>query len=761
MVLQSAPSNSYPAEHYEGNLMNFFLADRSLHSRLRKFGLKNAQKLARSHALLFLAAACLFAAGCSGGTGSSPAAVTVAVSPATASVRAGDSQQFSASVTGSTSTGVTWSVNGVAGGNPTLGTIDATGRFTAPATLPQPNSVSVQAASQANPGVQGTSAVTLMNPIPVVTAINPTTIGLGQFTLVVTGSKFVNGATVLFGGAALATTFVSATELAASGSASAAQVGSVTVTVQNPNPGLIVSPSSRVATVTSGQVATPAAAVRFLEQSTFGPTSVGLNQLEQTGFTPFLIDQFNAPMSTYPDPASTVNTLTPTQQIFFTNALTGFDQLRQRVALALSEIWVTSGNTIPPQGMAPYMRLLTQDAFANYRTVMFDVTLSPAMGRYLDMVNNDKPNVAANTHANENYARELMQLFTLGLNQLNEDGTLRLDGSGHPIPTYTQNDVQSFARVFTGWTYPTAPNATLVKHNPAYWLGPMEAFESNHDALSKTLLAVNGAPVVLPAGQSSTVDLNAALDNIFNQTNIAPFVCEQLIQHLVTSNPSPAYIQRAATVFDSGRFTGSGATFGSGQRGDLQAVIAAILLDPEARRGDDPTTANATDGHLREPILYIASILRAFGATSDGAFPVSSSSNMIEQPLFAPSVFNFFPPDYVIPGTNLLGPEFALQTTATVFVRANFVNSFVYGPLAAGTTVSFASYASLAANPDASGQLLDSLNTLLLHGAMSSSARASILAAVNAIPAGANQNLQRAQAAIYLILTSSQYQVQH
>jgi hypothetical protein len=238
--------------------------------------------------------ACLFAAGCSGGSGSSAASVTVAVSPATANTRAGDSQQFSASVTGSTGTGVTWSVNGVAGGNPTFGTIDATGHFTAPATLPQPNSVSVQAASQSNPGVQGTSAVTLMNPIPVVTAINPTTIGLGQFILVVTGSKFVNGATVLFGGAALATTFVSATELAASGSASAAQVGSVTVTVQNPNPGLIVSASSRVATVTSGQVATPTAAVRFLEQSTFGPTSVGLNQLGQTGFTPFLIDQFNA-----------------------------------------------------------------------------------------------------------------------------------------------------------------------------------------------------------------------------------------------------------------------------------------------------------------------------------------------------------------------------------------------------------------------------------------------------------------------------------
>ena len=209
------------------------------------------------------------------------------------------------------------------------------------------------------------------------------------------------------------------------------------------------------------------------------------------------------------------------------------------------------------------------------------------------MVNNDKPSTNPVTHANENYARELMQLFTLGLNQLNEDGSLQLDGSGNPIPTYSQNDVQSFARVFTGWTYPTAPGATLVKHNPAYWLGAMQPFESNHDTGSKTLLPVNGTPTVLPAGQSSTVDLNAALDNIFAQPSLSPFVCKQLIQHLVTSNPSPAYIKRVATVFDSGTFTGSGATFGSGQRGDMQAVIAAILLDPEARRGDDPTTANA------------------------------------------------------------------------------------------------------------------------------------------------------------------------
>jgi hypothetical protein len=357
-----------------------------------------------------------------------------------------------------------------------------------------------------------------------------------------------------------------------------------------------------------------------------------------------------------------------------------------------------------------------------------------------------------------------MQLFTLGLDQLNEDGTLKLDASNNPIPTYDQNTVEALARAFTGWTYPTQPGSTLVKHNPAYWLGPMESLDSNHDTALKTLLPVNGTATTLPAGQGAVADLNGALDNIFAQSSMAPFVSKQLIQHLVTSNPSAAYVNRVATAFDAGSFSGYGATFGSGQRGDLQAVIAAILLDSEARRGDDPTTANAGDGHLREPILYIAGTLRAFGAVSDGAAPVNNfltAGSMNQPPLDAPSVFNFFPPDYNIPDTSLLGPEFALDTTATTLVRANFVNSFVYGSIGTGTTVDFTPYAALAANPDATGQLLDSLNSLLLHGSLSSAARASILTAVNAVPAGSTQNLLRAQTGIYLILSSSQYQVEH
>jgi uncharacterized protein (DUF1800 family) len=691
------------------------------------------------------------AAGCTseGFSGSGPAKITVMVTPSTPSVRAGSSQQFTASITGSSNTSVSWTVNGVAGGNSTLGTIDATGMFQAPATLPSPNSVSVQATSVADATAQATTTVTLLNPVPALSGISPASIPVGSFSITVTGSDFVQGAQVMFGTAALTTTFGSATQLTATGTATASEVGSVMVTVQNPDPGSVVSTTSEAAMVTATQTETASAAVRFLEQSTFGPTPQLITQVEASGFSAFLKSQFAASGSTYPDPASTVTSITPTQQVFFTNALNNSDQLRQRVAFALSQIWVTSNFTVPPQGMAPYMRLLLQDAFGNYRTLMNDVSLSPAMGLYLNMVDNDKPGSSA-AHANENYARESMQLFTLGLNLLNDDGTPQLDSSGNPIPTYTQAQVQAFARAYTGWTYPTQSGQTLQKHNPQYFIGPMVPYESNHDEQTKAILL----GTTLPAGQTAEQDLAGALDNVFSHPNVGPFVSQQLIQHLVTSNPSPAYVKRVADVFASGSFNG----FGSGQRGDMQAVIAAILLDPEARANDDPTQTVTTEGHLREPILYITNLLSAFGATSDGAAPVNYATSMSEAPLRSPSVFNFFPPNYQIPGASLLGPEFDLQTTATALVRINFINSLVYSSIGTGTTVSFATYTTLASNP---GQLVDALNALLLHGTMSSSTRSAILTAVNAVPTGTNQNLQRAQAAIYLIASSSQYQVEY
>ncbi len=261
------------------------------------------------------------------------------------------------------------------------------------------------------------------------------------------------------------------------------------------------------------------------------------------------------------------------------------------------------------------------------------------MGEYLSMANNDKADTTRGTQANENYARELMQLFTIGTFLLNQDGSLQLDVNHQPVPTYTQSTIANFARVYTGWTYPTQPGAKLQKHNPAYYTGPMESFESNHDTGSKTLL--NG--VVLPAGQTAEEDLGAALVNIFTHPNVAPFVSKNLIQHLVTSNPSPAYVSRIAAVFDDN---------GSGVRGDLRAVVRAILMDPEARAGDSGPSLNPPDtsGHLREPVFFTASMLRGLGALVNDTNGLAGQAAKLGQTIFTPaSVFNYYAPGYRIP----------------------------------------------------------------------------------------------------------------
>jgi uncharacterized protein (DUF1800 family) len=677
-----------------------------------------------------------------------PDSQTLTLSPSLASVRVGSAQPFTPSVAGKT---WTWSVNGVAGGNATLGTIDANGNYSAPGVLPAPNSITIAAAETAKPSETASSSVTLLNPIPVVTGISPPQVDVGAFTLTITGSDFVSGATVTFGGTTLTTAFISSTQLTASGTATPAQVGAVSVDVVNPDPGAIGSNDMSAEVVGTISVAANVAD-RLLQQTTFGPTTALITQVQYSGLQGFLTAQYALPITKYPLPASGESGLGAVQQRFFVQNLTAQDQLRQRVAFALSQIFVIGGAKVTdPTGYTNYLQLLENDSFTNYRQIMQDVTLSPAMGDWLDMVNNGKPNVSRGDHANENYAREFMQLFTIGTSQLNPDGSYQLDSGGNQIPTYTQNTVEAFAVAYTGWTYPLTPGATQQTYNPAYWTGPMVAVDSNHDTTAKQLLVYPGVSGggLLPAGQSAAQDLQGAMDNVFNHPNVGPFVANELIQHLVTSNPSPAYIQRVASVFNNN---------GSSVRGDMKAVITAILLDPEARRGDDPATAVGTDGHLQEPILYMTGLLRAFGATSDGSSLAYQGNDMGQQALFSPSVFNFYSPSYVIPGTTMYGPEFQILTTATSLNRVNWTNDFVFGSIGTGTTVDFSSYATQASNPTA---LLGSLNTLMLHGSMSSDMQSSILTAMQTVPTGSKQGLQEAQAAIYLIGTSSQYQVQH
>ena len=313
----------------------------------------------------------------------------------------------------------------------------------------------------------------------------------------------------------------------------------------------------------------------------------------------------------------------PVQHVFLANAINGPDQLRQRVAFALSQIMVISSTEVGiSYAQREYQQMLLNDAFGNYRTLLEDVTLSPEMGLFLNMVNNAKGNVAKNTHPNENYGREVLQLFSIGPNQLNADGTTVLDGTGAPVPTYTQTQVQGFAAAFTGWTYPATPGTTSKFGNPQYFLGPMVAFDAQHDMTAKSLLS----GVTTATGQTSAADLKTALDNIFNHPNVGPFIGKQLIQFLVTSNPSPAYVSRVSAVFNND---------GTGTRGNLGAVVKAILLDPEAR-GTPATPANF--GKLREPVEYEVAMLRQFNATSDGVAPISPIAGM-GQPIFgAPSV---------------------------------------------------------------------------------------------------------------------------
>jgi uncharacterized protein (DUF1800 family) len=512
---------------------------------------------------------------------------------------------------------------------------------------------------------------------------------------------------------------------------------------------------------------------RFLDQATLGVTASDVGLVQIIGFQAYLTQQLAAAPSQYSGFSYTPHTApatcqyhpaTPTdasslcsrdqyslfqvQRQFFTHALSDTDQLRQRVAIALSQIFVVSGVEIyEAYGMADYQNMLLNDAFANFRTLLQDVTLSPVMGHYLNMADNDKTNAALGTSPNENYGREVMQLFSIGLYELNPDGSQMLDSTGAPIPTYGQNVIEGFSSVFTGWTFPPLSGAASQWTNPINYDGVMVAFDNHHEPGTKLLL--NG--LTLPAGQTSAQDLQMALDDIFNHPNVGPFIGKQLIQHLVTSNPSPAYIARVSAVF---------ADNGSGVRGDMGAVVQAILTDPEAR-GDTPAAANF--GRLREPALFITAMLRSLGGQSDGVLPRNAISAM-GQPMFTPqTVFNFYPPSFVLPGTQTLAPEFGIENAATALARANFVNTVIMqggakpDPTVTGSIGTTIDLTALSAITYPSG-LIAQLNQTLMHGSLSSAASAVILAAVSA--QSATDRLAAARTASYLMLSSAQYQVE-
>ena len=508
---------------------------------------------------------------------------------------------------------------------------------------------------------------------------------------------------------------------------------------------------------------------RFLTQASFGPTEASTQGLMAIGKAAWLQQQFALPASDYTGlpyvdanskvgcPAGALPTckrdnysLFPLQRQFFQNALSGPDQLRQRIALALSEILVVSGQQIKlPYAMANYERIFLAQAFGNFRNVLREVTLSPAMGKFLHRDNNDKPNLAKGIEPNENYAREVLQLFSIGLWQLNLDGTPKLDSRGQPIPSYDQQAVEGFAHVFTGWTYPARPGGSNRFPNPANFSGPMVAFAAHHDLGAKRLL--NG--VTLPAGQSAEVDLEAAVDNIFNHPNVGPFVGRQLIQQFVTANPSPAYVARVAAAFNGS----SGAA-----RGDMKALLGAILLDPEASNPAAPQRF----GKLREPILQLTHLFRALGGVSDGVW-LRAQASALGQPIFSPaSVFNFFPPDYDLPDDpSLDGPAFGVFNAGAAFKLSAVLATALDGQGVAadlsvvgsvGSKIDLTRWQTLAVDPTA---LVSEIDRVLFASRSSIALRQALLKASQIAPA--SRPLDRAKAALFLAVMSPEYLVEN
>jgi uncharacterized protein (DUF1800 family) len=484
-------------------------------------------------------------------------------------------------------------------------------------------------------------------------------------------------------------------------------------------------------------VVSEAAAVRFLEQATFGPTPVDIAHVRSIGFDAWLDEQF-ATKPTYLPGASSRTSIDKVQADFFRIALSAPDQLRQRVAFALGQVMVVSEAKLDDRtAVVNYHHMLVADAFTTYRKLLEDVTLSPAMGTYLDMANNVKADPEEGTTPNENYAREVLQLFSIGLVKLNPDGTPMLDGGGNPIPSYSQDTIEGFAHVFTGWTYP-ARRSSGSDLNDTNYSGPMVPRDAYHETGTKLLL--DGVTVSM----ATAPELEFALNDIAAHPNVGPFIGTRLIQALVKSNPSPAYVQRVAAAF---------ADNGHGVRGDMKAVVRAVLLDGEARAGDTQPAADA-DGKLREPVLYMTRLLRAYSAKSNGAGLQWYSASMRQDVFDSPSVFNFYPPSYKPQGSTLLGPEFKLVNAPSLASRLNFAYDFTNGGLPGKVQFNFGPLLAVAADDNA---LIGNLDATLLHGTMPASLKSAI---AGALPAAEGDKTQRAMLALYIVAASPAFNIQ-
>jgi uncharacterized protein (DUF1800 family) len=536
-----------------------------------------------------------------------------------------------------------------------------------------------------------------------------------------------------------------------------------------------------------------------LQQVQFSSTDSEIADLRTGSYADWLQRQYNAPIGQtgwdwleqrgygVNDKNQYFFNLSLADFMVWNQLFTGADQMRKRMTLALSEFFVASLQSAEfdwrSQAYAAWWDLLMRNAFGNFRQLLQDVTLNPAMGYYLNTKGNQKEDTNTGRVPDENYAREVMQLFSIGLYQLNTDGTEKVDSSGKKIDVYTQSDVTNLARVFTGYDFDESvgrfsprkfddsgfESYTLL--NKEFARRPMAFNANRHSNLAATFLGVT-----VPAGTAGPAALNTALDTLFNHPNTAPFFCKQMIQRLVTSNPSPAYVGRVAAKFINN---------GSGVRGDLKAVWSAILLDAEARSLQAPTTPGF--GKLREPIVRFVQWGRSFGLNSAAGtwkkFETSSASEELGQsPLRSPSVFNFFRPGFVPPGTALAAskataPEFQLVNESTVGGYLNYMQNIMrYGiyvasppgapnpfspPYVKDITASFTQ--ELAVVTDAAA-LVAHLNLIMCAGRLSPATVTTMVTALNASPVTANSSndtkLDRICGAVLMVLGCAEYLIQ-
>jgi len=529
-------------------------------------------------------------------------------------------------------------------------------------------------------------------------------------------------------------------------------------------------PPAPVPPAPTTQPTTDADAVRLADQATFGPTEALVTAIKAQGASAWVAAQMALPATsryssgqgdaihTYTGSADFCAgrgdncwrdwySTTPLLWDFYRNAIGQPDQLRQRTAFALQQILVVSGvETSGTYGFRNYHNALLANAFGNYRDVLRKVTLSPVMGDFLNNANNDKD------APNENYARELLQLFTIGTCELDADGSLK---GGKCSPTYTNDTVRAYAYALTGWTYPAGGASRYgcwpKGANCTYYGGDMVKVDQYHDTKERQLLGVK-----LASGHTADTALETVLDSVMNHANTPPFIGKQLIQQLVTSNPSAAYVGRVSLAFSSGKYNG----FGTGKRGDLAATVAAVLLDTEAR-GD---TVGRSAGKLREPVLMFTGVVRALDGVTDGdAFGWWWGETMQQHVFRAPSVFNFYPPDYPVPGTTLVGPTFGIHNANTALNRLNFLvylldwngsTPAASVPNAVGTKVNLAAMSTDAAD---AGKLVDRLSMLALGRTLPVTPRAEV---VKAVEASGSNAANRVKTAAYLVFGAPQYHVQ-